>query len=212
MFTVHSFIGSPYGRAVLATLIEKGEPYRHATLTPGGHRTADHLARHPFGRVPVIEHDGFELYETQAILRYIDRVIPNPPLTPSDPKAAARMDQVMNCTDWYLFRNVGVPVIFNRVVAPRLGIPANDEAVAADLPDARACVKAMDSLIGDAPFAAGEDLTLADLLLFPHVDMMADCAEGRDMLAGTRLGAWRERLASRPSFQRTSWDALLEAA
>lgn len=212
MFTVHSFTGSPYGRAVLATLIEKGEPYRHVALRPGGHRQPEHLARHPFGRVPVIDHDGFELYETQAIVRYIDRVLPAPALTPVDPRAAARMDQVMNATDWYLFRNVLAPVIFHRVVAPRLGLPANEEAVAAGLPEARNVVAAMDTLIGDAPFAAGDGFSLADLMLFPHVDMMSDCAEGRDMLAGTRLAAWRDRLAARPSFQRTSWDALMEAA
>ena len=212
MFTVHSIIGSPFGRAVLATLIEKDAPYRIQALGPGAHRGPEHIARHPFGRVPAIDHDGFQLYETQAILRYIDRVFPNPPLTPADPKAAARMDQVMNANDRYLFRVVGVPVIFNRVVAPKLGFPGNDEAVVAALPEARACVAAMDTLLGDAPFVAGETLTLADLHLFPHVDMMTECAEGREMLAGTKLAAWHERLATRPCFQRTSWDALLEAA
>lgn len=212
MFTVHSIPGSPYGRAVLATLIEKDAPYRLAPVTPGQHRAPAHLARHPFGRVPAIEHDGFSLYETQAILRYIDRVVPNPPLTPADPKGAARMDQAMSCTDWYVFRIIGAPIVFNRVVAPRIGAPVDEAAVAAGMPAARACVAAMETLIGDQPFVAGDALTLADLHLWPHVDMMSECAEGRELLAGTRLGAWTERLRGRPSFQATTWDALMQAA
>ena len=68
-FVVHSVPGSPFGRSVLATLEEKGAPYRLAPVVPGTHRSEPHISRHPFGRVPVLEHDGFMLYETQAILR-----------------------------------------------------------------------------------------------------------------------------------------------
>src|SRR5258708_2977289 len=92
-FIVHSIPGSPFGRAVLTTLEEKGASYRFSPVAPGTLRSPEHLARHPFGRVPVLEHNGFLLYETQAILRYLDRVLPAPALTPSDPKRAARMDQ-----------------------------------------------------------------------------------------------------------------------
>ena len=75
-FTVHSVPGSPFGRAVLATLEEKGAAYRLAPVAPGTMRAPEHLARHPFGRVPVLEHNGFSLYESQAILRlrsYIEK-------------------------------------------------------------------------------------------------------------------------------------------
>ena len=99
-FIVHSVPGSPFGRAVLATLEEKGASYRLSPVAPGTLRSPEHLARHPFGRVPVVEHNGFWLYETQAILRYLDRLLPAPPLTHADPKRAARMDQVMNVNDW----------------------------------------------------------------------------------------------------------------
>src|SRR5271154_4010775 len=85
-FIVHSIPGSPFGRAVLATLEEKSASYRLAPLAPGAHRSAEHLARHPFGRVPVLEHGAFSLYETQAILRYLDRTLPSPALTPDDPR------------------------------------------------------------------------------------------------------------------------------
>jgi hypothetical protein len=119
-FIVHSIPGSPFGRAVLAALEEKGASYRLSPVAPGTFQSPEHLARHPFGRVPVLEHDGFSLYESQAILRYLDRVLPTPALTPADPKRAARMDQVMNINDWYLFHGVGNVIVFHRVVGPRV--------------------------------------------------------------------------------------------
>jgi glutathione S-transferase len=77
-FTVHTIPGSPFARAVFATLEEKGAPWRIAPLAPGTTRQEPHLSRHPFGRMPVLEHDRFHLYETQAILRYLDRILPRP--------------------------------------------------------------------------------------------------------------------------------------
>jgi glutathione S-transferase len=58
-FTVHSIPGSPFGRAVLATLEEKAASCRFSPVAPGTFRSPEHLARHPFGRVPVLEHNGF---------------------------------------------------------------------------------------------------------------------------------------------------------
>ena len=91
-FIVHSIPGSPFGRAVLATLEEKGASYRLSPVAPGTFHSPQHLARHPFGRVPVLEHDGFSLYESQAILRYLDRMLPNPALTPVDSKRKSRLN------------------------------------------------------------------------------------------------------------------------
>src|SRR6267154_2445893 len=112
-FIVHSVPGSPYGRSVFALLMEKGARYRLAPVTPATRKSEPHISRHPFGRVPVLEHDGFLLYETQAILRYLDRVLPAPPLTPDEPKAAARMDRAMNINDWYLFQGVNNVITFH---------------------------------------------------------------------------------------------------
>src|SRR5260370_11162746 len=151
-FIVHSIAGSPFGRAVLTTLEEKGVSYRFAPLAPGGLRSPEHLARHPFGRVPVLEHDGFLLYETQAILRYLDRVLPNPALTPADPKRAARMDQVMNVNDWYLFQGVANVIVFHRVIGPRvMGLAPDEAAIEAAMSKARAAFDELARLLGYEP-------------------------------------------------------------
>src|SRR5260370_35459509 len=138
-FVVHTIPGSPFARAVFATLEEKSAPYRIAPVAPGSHKSPEHLARHPFGRVPVLEHDGFVLYETAAILRYLDRVLPDPWLTPADARRAAGMDRSMSINDWYLFQGVANVIIFHRVFAPRLAGPeANPSPIRDAIPEARA--------------------------------------------------------------------------
>lgn len=206
-FIVHSIPGSPFGRAVLATLEEKGAAYRLTPVAPGMFRSPEHLARHPFGRVPVLEHDGFSLYETQAILRYLDRVLPTPALTPADPEAAARMDQVMNVNDWYLFHGVGNVIGFHRVVAPRLlGLAPDETVIAAAMPKAHAVFDELARLLGDKPHFGGADPSLADLLVAPQIDFFAETPEWTALGAPRKnLAAWLERMNARPSLRATTW-------
>ena len=201
---VHGIFGSPFVRAVLATLEEKGRPYRFQAMKPGEHKSAAYLALHPFGRVPAIEHDGFRLYETQAILRYVDAVFPEPALQPRDPKAAAQMNQIMGINDWYLFPDVARVIVFQRIVGPAIFGHTPDEAVIAQAaPKVPACVGELNRLLGDGPFLAGAQLSLADLLLAPQLDYLFRTPEGRSAMHGTALEAWLRRMDGRPSMQAT---------
>jgi glutathione S-transferase len=213
-FIVHSIPGSPYGRAVLATLEEKGAPYRLAPLKPGGQRSPEHLARHPFARVPTLEHKGFSLYETQAILRYLDRVSPLPTLTPADPKAAARMDQAMNVNDWYLFQGVGNVIVFQRVIGPRvLGRAPDEQAIEAVMPKARAVFAELARLLGEQPYFAGDAVSLADMLLAPQVELFASTPEWTSLGAPhANLVAWLARMEARPSLGATTWERVAAMA
>jgi len=206
---VHSIPGSPYGRAVLVALEEKGIAYRLA-VPPGGLREAQHLARHPFGKIPVLEHGEFSLYETQAILRYIDRILPDPPLTPAGAKDAARMDQVMNICDWYFFHGVGNVIAFERVVGPALRGKAPDEAaIAAAMPAAKLVFGELSRLLEEKPYFGGQKVSLADVMLAPHVDFFTGIGEWHE-LAGPHgnVQAWMARMNERPSFQATTWQKL----
>jgi glutathione S-transferase len=211
---VYSVPGSPYGRAVLATLEEKRASYRLSPVAPGTLRNEPHVSRHPFGKVPVLEHDGFMLYETQAILRYLDRILPEPPLTPLDPRVAARMDQLLNVNDCYLFREVAAVITFQRVVGPRLlGMIPDEEAIIAVMPRALVVFEELARFLGDQPFFTGEDLSLADLLLACDIDLFTGIPEW-EPLVGSRpnLRAWHERMAARPSVQATTWAAVSKMA
>jgi glutathione S-transferase len=207
-FTVYSIPGSPFGRAVLATLEEKGADYRLSPVAPGAFRSPEHLARHPFGRVPVMEHGGFTLYETQAILRYLDRVIAAPALTPADPKAAALMDQAINVGDWYLFQGVGNVIGFQRIVGPKLmGLTPDETAIEAAMPRAHMVFKELSRLLGDRPYFAGDALSLADLHLAPHVEFLSHTPEWKVLGEPyPNLVAWQTRMEARPSMKATTWE------
>ena len=182
-------------RAVLATLEEKGAFYRLAPAALGTLRSPEHLALHPFGRVPVLEHDGFRLYETQAILRYLDRVLPTPALTPSDPGRAARMNQVMNVNDWYLYQGVGDVIIFHRIVGPRVtGLMPDEAAIEAALPKAHVVFNGLAQLLGEQRWFAGDAISLADLMIAPPLNSSRPRRNGPCSARRTPISSpgWRE--------------------
>ncbi len=110
----------------------------------------------------------------------------------------------MGVNDWYFFPQVGVPVVFQRVVGPVITGAKPDEAIiAAAQPNAANCVRVINDLLGDQTFLTGETLSLADLQLFPQLDYFGQCPEGRALMGGTALGAWVQRMANRPSMQAT---------
>lgn len=203
-FVVHGIAGSPFVRAVQLVLEEKGADHRLQPMAPQEMRGQAHLQRHPFGRIPILEHGDFVLYETQAILRYVDAVLPEPRLRPTDPRAEARMNQLIGVNDWYFFPKVCAVIGFQRVVGPALmGLIPDETAIAAALPDARTSFAELNRLLGDKPFLVGDELSLADLHLAPSIAFMAATPEGRQLMAGTRLAAWLERMEARPSMQAT---------
>jgi glutathione S-transferase len=209
-FIVHTVPGSPFARAVMATLQEKRAPWRLAPLTPQQLREAAHLARNPFGRMPAVEHAGFSLYETQAIVRYIDRVWPEPALTPKDPRAAAQMDQAMNVSDWYLFQGCGNVIGFQRVIAPLLlGLTPDEAVITAAMPHARKVFTELSRLLGTKTFFAGDQISLAEMMLVPQFDFMSRTPEWTELTATLpNLVAWFQRCSARPSFMTTTWEAV----
>jgi glutathione S-transferase len=211
---VHSVPGSPFGRAVLATLEEKALPYRFSVLGPQDMRSPRHFSLHPFGRVPILQHGEFVVYETQAILRYLDRLTATPALTPADPQGAARMDQLMNINDWYLFQNAGAVIGFQRVVGPvLLGLPTDEAAIAAALPKAQQAVEEIARLLGTRQFLAADAPTLADLAIAPQLDFLASTPEWPALIRShDELARWLDRMNARASMQATTWERVVQMA
>lgn len=207
---VYGIPGSPFLRSVEITLHEKGLDYELHRIAPGEHKQPDYLARHPFGRVPAFEHDGFAIYETQAILRYIDDVFPTPPLTPGNAPERARMNQVIGIIECYYFPKAAAPIAFNRIIGPRLlGVAGDDAAVAEAMPMARTCFAELDRFLGEKSYFTGSSISLADIMLAAQLDLFGECAEGRELIGETRLEAWLKRMVARPSFIATDPPAML---
>jgi glutathione S-transferase len=210
---VYGVPGSPFMRAVQMGLEEKKAAYRVQALGVGESKSEAYLRKHPFGRVPAFEHGNFGLYETQAILRYLDDILPEPPLQPRDPKLAARMNQIIGINDWYFFPKVAAVIVFQRIIGPvLLGITTDDAAIEAAIPMGRTCIAELDRLLGGQQFLAGDDLSIADLMLAPQLDFLAETPEGKALLAGTRIEAWLKRMNERPSMQATQRPEALRRA
>ncbi|MBX9828514.1 MAG: glutathione S-transferase family protein [Xanthobacteraceae bacterium] len=209
-FTLHGIPGSPYVRAVALTLEEKDADWTFAAIPMGAHRAPDYVAIHPFQKIPTLDHGDFRLYETHAILRYLDRVCAGPSLVPDDPRQAARVDQLISLTNDYVVRRVSAVLSFNRRIVPLLGGRPDEEAVANGIEPAQRVLAELARLLGDGPFFAGEALSLGDLMVAPHLSFLPEYDEGRDLLAeNPNLEAWLERVEARASMQATSWDALI---
>jgi glutathione S-transferase len=199
MITIHGVFGSPFVRALRIALDEKGLTWAWAPFPLGAQKQEPYLTLQPFAKIPAVVDDGFALYETNAILRHIDRKAPEPALIPTDPYRAARMDQLMCIVDCTLWPSVCRPINFNRLVAPRIGVPVDDAAVAAAVPIAETTLKAVAALYA-GPFLTGDTLTLADIAVLPHIDALAKTQEGREMLpAYPGIEAWLATMRARPS-------------
>jgi len=201
---VYGVPGSPYVRAVLVGLEEKGAAYDFVAVAGPQTRQAEHLARHPFGRVPAFWHDGFALYETQAILRYIDGAFAGPALRPRDLKEVARMDQLIGICDWYLFPQVGVTIAFQRIVKPLIMGGTPDEAIIAKaIPNAERCYAVIAGFL-HAPFLTGAQVSIADLMIACQMSMLAKTPECQAIIAKhPPLRDWLSRMEARPSLQKT---------
>jgi glutathione S-transferase len=201
--------GAPYSvyvRAVRLALEEKGVGYElipvdiFATDGP----PAEHLARHPFSKIPAFEHAGFRLYETGAITRYVDEVFNGPPLQPADPRSRARMNQIISILDSYAYRTLVWDIYVERVAHPASGVASDEEKIAAALPKAKVCLSALDQLMADAPWLAGLTISLADLHAVPIFAAFLRAPEGQHLLSRhDRLTEWWSRMSTRPSFVRT---------
>lgn len=195
---------SPYVWSTRLALAEKGVAHDLVSVGIDEFRTEPHISRHPFGRIPAFEHDGFELYETQAIMRYVDEAFPAAPLQPLELHPFARMNQIMGIVDSYLTPCLLANVLFQRFVAPLIGRSCDEAAVADALPRVRHCIGEIARLAGDQPFLAGDAVSLADLMVIPQLSYFKKLPEGAAQFAELpALAAWVNRMEERQSVQVT---------
>ena len=197
---------STYVRSVRLALEEKGAPYRleEVNILEGAHQTPEHRARHPFAKVPAFEHDGFEIYETAAIMRYVDETFEGRSLQPDEPRARARMTQVLGIMNAYAYPACIGACVVQRLVVPLTGGTPDEAVIAEAVPLATTSVEALEALIGEKDFFAGTTLSLADLHVAPVYDYFSQTPEGETALQGTpNLRRWWAAISQRESVQKT---------
>lgn len=202
---LHGYRYSVYTRIARLVLEEKGVAYELVEVNPfDPDMPRAYLALHPFRRVPTFVHDGFTLYETGAIGRYIDRAFAGPSLQPRNTQALARMDQIIGVVDsyayWPLVRQVFVHGFFRR----RTGGETDSVELDRGLATTAKVLAALEVLATEEVFLTGPTLSLADLHLGAMVAYLAATPAGAALLGQhRRLADWWARLERRPSFAAT---------
>ena len=202
--TLLGFDGSTYVRTVKMLLAEKRfTDFEQVPLNvlSGEPRNPEHLARHPFGKVPVLDHDGTRILETSAIVRYLNDVLPGTSLVPATPKDRARMDMVVGLLDSYgygaMIGGIAAYHLFPDFVGGK-----NESMRKAGNENARKVVDLAMKTKGGSTFIAG-DLSLADLFLAPvvfYVSLTPDFA-GLQGIPG--FSDWWKDVQALKSFQDT---------
>jgi len=197
---------SPYTRAAQIAFLEKGVEFTFTEIGPPDLQTPEHAGRHPFRKMPALEIDGEPLFETGAILRYIDEAHRgHARLQPSDPRARARMTQWVHAAGAYLYPAAFSGVVVQRFFYPKFGMPTDEDIVAASLSATRAHLATLSAALEGGALAGNRKLTLADILAGAILSPLQALEEGQALLAAApRVRSWIGHLEERPSFQKTA--------
>lgn len=203
--TLHAYEFSVYCRIVSMVCHEKAVAIDWVEINPFDEATPESYRElHPFRRVPVIEHDGFTLYETAAITGYIDEMSARPSLQPKDPRQRARMAQIIAVVDAYAYWPLVRQVFSHRVFAPRSGGLVDEEAVLDGLEKSKPVLAALEKLARGGDFLVGAQATLADFHLAAMIDYFTMAEEGAVLLGQyPKLSAWWAKMRHRDSVTAT---------
>jgi glutathione S-transferase len=196
------FPQSTYVRVARMACEEKGIPY---TLTPAAPHSAEVTAIHPFGRIPVMRHDGFELCESKAIGTYLDLAFPGPKLIPTEPRQAALTEQWVSLVNTRLDGTLVRTYLFAYIFPKGEGGKPDRKAIDAVTPALTEELGLLDRAVAKGGYLAGDSLTFADLNVMPILFYVKKFPEGAAAIeAGKALSGYYDRMAARESFVKTT--------
>jgi glutathione S-transferase len=204
--TLYGFDGSTYVRTVRMLLAEKGAAYDQVPVNVLENEPLqpEHLARHPFGKVPVLDHGDLRLLETGAITRYLNDVLDGPSFVPDNPVDRARMDMAISLYDSYGYANLAtVPGyhLFRELV----GNP-DEKALREAIDASRLVLTEIMKIRGDSPWIAGDKPTLADFYLAPVCFYVSLVDESDQVFDVPGFADWWSRMQQYDSFKATEPD------
>jgi glutathione S-transferase len=191
---VLGFPRSTFVQIVRLVLTHKDVSYTFRDLEPEMGKPT-HLALHPFNRVPILQHGDFTVYETSAIVTYVEETFDNVALRPTSPRERARMDQWISAV---------YHVSHERRVFPELGIASDEKVVAHALPKIEVGLQVLEHDLADGrDYLLGSELSLADFYLLPSTYAFGLTEEGKRMFPKyPAFCRWRERMEALPTVRR----------
>jgi len=192
---------SVYSRSLRIALAEKGVEYTYQERNPFEPADLNMLKKsHPFGRVPVLQHEGFELWETAAMLDYVNAGFDGPSLVPEGAQPMARMRQVIAVMDnyayWPLIRQGFSQALFR----PLMGEAGDEAEIEQGLAAAPMVLDTLEKFASEGVVLARGRVCLASCHALPMLEYFALVPEGRDLLRHYKaLSRWLEWMGQRRS-------------
>lgn len=192
-------------RKVQMALAEKGkEAELSLVMIPKGEQKLPaHVALHPFAKVPVLEDEGFVLYESSAITRYLEQKFPTPALVPSDARGVALTNQWIGALEAYFVPHV-VPLIIETLFRRYLGGEANLQAIESGYTNMQTALDAVDRALERSPYLAGESFSLAEIHFMPYLEYLEKIGRDQPLRERENLSAWWQRISRRPTWQKVA--------
>ncbi|KAF7972944.1 hypothetical protein HWV62_16506 [Athelia sp. TMB] len=203
---VLTLYGSPIStctKRVAVVLKEKDIPFNFVPidLAKGEHKAPEFLKKQPFGQVPYIDDDGFLLYESRAIGRYLAAKYPSkgPALLPAEIKANALFEQAASVEAANFEPSaygLAAEQVFKKMFT---GLDADEAKVAQLTTTLGAKLDAYEKILSKQKYVAGDEITLADLFHLPHGTLVKDF---NPELFSSRphVSKWFETLQARPAW------------
>ena len=201
---VYGHPGSTCTRKVLTVLAEKNHPFEFVTvdIMKGQGQSPEHLARQPWGQVPVLEEDdGWQMIESRAIIRHLDATLPGTSLTPSNPRDRAKMDQWMSIEQSNF--TPGVMKILGQLLFARWRGAEPEMSIVEDGRVAvRKSVAVIERELEGREYIAGSSFSLADIGFMPYIEYLFLCGEGSLISDHRNTASWWTRISERASWQK----------
>jgi glutathione S-transferase len=196
------FAPSTYTRVARMVCEEKSIPY---DLKPFAPHAPEVSAIHPFGKIPAMRHNGFELCESNAIATYLDLAFPGPRIFPTDPRHAALTAQWVSLVNTRIDQTLIRTYLFAYVFPKTPDGSPDRPIIDAVAPAVASEIGLLDRAIGKGGYLAGDSYTYADINLMPILYYVRNFPEAAAAInAGKALPGYYDRLAKRPSFEKTT--------
>lgn len=188
-------------RKVMTTLAEKGHEAEFVLvdIMKGEQKQPEALARQPFGVIPALQDDDLVLYESRAIIRYLDEKLSGPKLVPSDIRDRAMMEQWISVEQSYMSPKAMV-IIMNNMFGPMMGKTPDTDAVNKAKENLGSTFDIVDKALARQDFFGGKTFSLADISWMPYIQYLFGAKEGEMVTGRKNLGAWWQRVSTRPSW------------
>jgi glutathione S-transferase len=189
-------------RKVLTVLAEKGHKadFVLVDLMKGEHKQADHMARQPFGVVPALDDNGFKLYESRAMCRYLDETLSGPKLTPDNAKDRALMEQWISVEHSY-FSPPAMKAVFATIFQQMAGKPIDEEKLKEGRTGIERATAILERHLEGKDFLVGASFSLADIFYLPYIEYLFAGGQGDLITSHKHVASWWSRCSERKSWR-----------